>query len=101
MYAQPRPHAARTAAPLLGLRGRDPRVVERGHAPRGVVPLLLLPAGVNDQADVGERDRGLRHVGREYHLDQAARRQLEDPPLLVWRQAAVQRLHPHGVTQAV
>ena len=64
MDAQPWPHAARAAAALLGLRGGDPRVVERGHAARGVVPLFLLPTGVDDQADVGERDRGLRHVGR-------------------------------------
>jgi len=68
---QPWPHAARAAAALLGLRSRDPGVVERGHAARRVVPLLLLPPRVDDQPDVREGDRCLGHVGRQHHLEEA------------------------------
>ena len=51
---------------------------------------------MHDEAHIVDSDRGLGHVGREHDLGRATglRRPVEDTPLLVGRQRAVQRQYP-------
>mmetsp|Transcript_21052 Transcript_21052/g.65243 ORF Transcript_21052/g.65243 Transcript_21052/m.65243 type:complete len:388 (-) Transcript_21052:292-1455(-) len=90
MESEPRPHAARATAPLLGSRARAGHIIKAGDARFRVVALLLQAARVDHEGHVVDGNRRLGNVGGQYDLAAARRRPLEGAPLLVWRQAAVQ-----------
>ncbi len=52
----------------LSIHLRDPHGVERLHVPVRVEPLLLHPAGVDDEDAVVDGDGRLRQVGRDHDL---------------------------------
>ena len=77
------------AAPLAARGLRAPRVAEALHGPFLVEDHLAHDAEVQDVADVGDGDGGLRDVCREDDLAAAARRRRERPALLLVRHEGV------------
>ena len=77
------------ARPLLRRGLADPLDLELLDLAAVAVPLDPREAGVDDEADAGHRERGLRHVRRQH--DAAPGVSLEDALLLLCRQPAVER----------
>ena len=83
--------AAGAAAALLGLGAGDALGDEAGHAGAGIVAGAAGAAGVDDEADVGDRQRRFGDGGGEDE-PAALRQRREGGALLGEGQAAVQRL---------
>mmetsp|Transcript_9675 Transcript_9675/g.29315 ORF Transcript_9675/g.29315 Transcript_9675/m.29315 type:complete len:316 (+) Transcript_9675:1228-2175(+) len=88
-------HTARAATPLLRGGPADPSLLQPQDAALGVVRHLLSAPAVDDERDVVDRDRRLRHVGRDDDLGRARGRARKDLCLVARGQRAVQRQHTH------
>ena len=81
---------ARSARSLLSHRSASPTL---SPLPNSLVVAVLFLSRVDDVADVGNRERGLRDVGGNDEFPAVGRRWLEDPLLLSKRQGGIEAVN--------
>ena len=90
--------AAGAPRPLIGRGAGDPLELEAIEADRGIEPRHAAEPRVDDAGHAVDRDRGLGHVGRQYHLSFVGLPQ--DAVLLLGGEVAVE-LHHQQSAQAL
>mmetsp|Transcript_49667 Transcript_49667/g.138571 ORF Transcript_49667/g.138571 Transcript_49667/m.138571 type:complete len:209 (-) Transcript_49667:108-734(-) len=100
VIANPRGNPTSSADSLRHLRPRYPRRVQHRHPHERIIRGLLRAPAVNDELDVVHRDRCLRDVCAQDDFANTRRRPLEDLPLLLEADLAVQWEDPEAARVA-
>lgn len=82
---------------LLARRTRRPRLLQTRDARLCIVLCLAHAARVHHVADLGDRNRGLRDVGRHDNFSLVAADRLKDTPLLAGREVRMERKNHSAV----